>query len=580
MKRLGMTLLVLCAISCTHEKERGDPLSPASAEANSGAPKPANPAAPTQAAPAVASTTQPAAQPVTPSAAPLAAAPPSPTQTPVPAAITPAGTAAAAAIGKAPGPGLLALPVNDKSIINLMVRFASGAIDDPQGKAGVTALTARLMTEGGTQALDSKQLLNALFPLAAELDVRVDKELTTFTARVHKDNLDQFLPIFIDVILHPRWDAKEFARLREAALNDVSKRLRQGDDENLGKESLEELIFRGHPYGRLTEGHLTDLKSLTLPDLQTQAKRLFTADRLTVGVSGGYRPGLGEKLLKTLSALPATSEARALPPVAVRNGPRFELIEKQADSTALSMGLPWGLSQADPDWAAMSIARSAFGEHRQFNGRLMNRLREQRGLNYGDYAYIEYFEQEGGDAATAQLGRARHQQQFSIWVRPVQNDNRLFALRAALFELDRSLNEEPFSQAEVDQTQGFLDGYLLLFDQTDARRLGYALDDAFYGQQAFLSQWRASLRNLTAAQVNAAWKKWVDPTKLQIVLAGPNMAEVKKVLLDGSATPIHYPNPAEKDAALLATDKLIEKMPFGAQGDTDVEIVRVEQLFQ
>src|SRR5207253_5674734 len=133
--------------------------------------------------------------------------------------------------------------------------------------------------------------------------------------------------------------------------------------------------------------------------------------------------------------------------------PRYLLVEKQADSTAISCGFPWALSHGDPDWPAMSVARSAFGEHRQFNGRLMQRLRELRGLNYGDYAYIEHFEQQGGNAATAQLGRARHQQDFTIWIRPVQNENRLFALRTALYELGRTLGEEPFSEEEVAQTK-------------------------------------------------------------------------------------------------------------------------------
>ena len=85
--------------------------------------------------------------------------------------------------------------------------------------------------------------------------MRVDKELTTFLARVHRDNLMTLLPIISDVLLHPRWDPEEFRRLRDVAVNDIEKRLRQGDDENLGKESLQELMFRQHPYGRLTLGH-------------------------------------------------------------------------------------------------------------------------------------------------------------------------------------------------------------------------------------------------------------------------------------------------------------------------------------
>jgi zinc protease len=479
---------------------------------------------------------------------------------------------------------LLELPRNQNAIVNVQLRFRSGAVDDPPGKAGLTYLTARVMTEGGTQSLSARQLLEALFPLAAELEVRVDKEMTTFGARVHRDNLAKLLPILNDVILHPRWDPAEFRRLRDMAVNDVEKRLRQGDDENLGKLSLEELLFRDHPYGRITLGHAADLKSMTLQELQAQAARVFTADRLTVGVSGGYPEGLGEKIAQAFSALPKGQPPAAVP-LQKPHGPRFLLVEKNADSTAISLGLPWGLSHDDPDWPALSIARSAFGEHRQFNGRLMQRLREARGLNYGDYAYIEYFQQEGGDAATAQTGRARHQQQFSIWLRPVRDDNRLFALRAALYELSRSLKDDPFTPQEVEQTKGFLDGYILLFDQTDARKLGYALDDAFYGRGGFLATWRAALRRVTAEQVNAAWRKWIDPSNLEIAMAGKNMTQVKGMLLSGAPTPIHYQADAqgktpEKPPAQLATDKQIEAFPFGVKNEGDVQVVPVDQMFE
>src|SRR5207302_4700565 len=158
------------------------------------------------------------------------------------------------------------------------------------------------------RALPLRRSVNqALPPLAAELDVRVDKELTTFMARVHKDNLAKLLPIVTDVVLHPRWDPAEFRRLREDAVNDIEKRLRQGDDENLGKESLQETMFRGHPYERLILGHASDFKSMTVQELQQHAGRVFTADRLEVGVSGGYPENLGRDIAQALSALPAKS---------------------------------------------------------------------------------------------------------------------------------------------------------------------------------------------------------------------------------------------------------------------------------
>ena len=576
MKRfLAAAVGIALAVACAQNQERVRKASEASAEAMrdraDGVATPAD-----GVAAAAGSEPRVAAQPSAPEARPVSKPLP-----PTPEIVRPAPT-----ITKTPsGVGLLALPLTQQALVNVQLRFRSGALDDPPGKAGLTQLTARVMSEGGTEALDAKQVINALFPLAAELSVRVDKEQTTFIARVHKDNLATLLPILTDVLLHPRWDPQEFKRLREAAVNDVEKRLRQGDDENLGKQALGELMYRDHPYGRLTLGHAADLKSLTLADLKTQAQRVFTADRLTVGVSGEYPAKLGEQLAQALSSLPAKSEPAVAVPQGYPHGPRFLLVEKESDSTAVSMGMPWPLSHRDADWTALSIARSAIGEHRQMNGRLMQRLREQRGLNYGDYAYLENFQQDGYDAATAQTGRARRQQDFTVWLRPVRDDNRLFAVRAALYELARSLKEEPFTQQEVDQTKGFLDGYLLLYDQTDARRLGYALDDAFYGMNGFLGSWRASLRGVSADQVNAAWRKWMDPSKLEIVLAGKGMAAVKKTILSGEPTPIQYQRDAtgktpDKSAAQLATDKEMASFPLGAQKDGDVAVMPVGELFE
>ncbi len=336
---------------------------------------------------------------------------------------------------------IVALPANAHATVSLAIRFNAGAVDDPAGKAGLTALTARLMAEGGTRSLDAKQLLTTLFPMATQIHARTDKELTTFHTTVHKDHLDQMVTILTDVVAHPRWDAKELNRIRDAVVNDIEKRLRQGDDENLGKESLWELLYQRHPYGRLTIGHAADLRAITLEDCKAQAAKYFTIDRMTIGLAGGYSKELPKKIQKALRGLPVDSPRpmTILPQAAGK--PRVRIVEKDTASTAISLGFPYGLSHADADFAAMSVARSAFGEHRQFNGRLMQRLRELRGLNYGDYAYIEYFQQDGWDAATAQTGRARHQQVFSIWLRPVQNENRLFALRGALYELKRTLNE-------------------------------------------------------------------------------------------------------------------------------------------
>jgi zinc protease len=495
----------------------------------------------------------------------------------------------------AAGPTLIALPPSHSPAVTIALQFHAGSVDDPAGQAGVTALAAKVMSEGGTQTLDAKQLLETLFPMAAELRARVDKETTTFYVTAHRDHLDRIVTLLTDVVAHPRWDEKQFVRLQKEQIDFVDKRLRQGEDEKLGKEALSELLYRQHAYARLTEGHVSELKKLTLADVKAQAARVFTRDRLTIGLAGGYPPDLSARLQKALTALPE----KGAPVVAVAqqapHGPHVLLVEKDTPATAISIGAPWILSRSNPDFAALLVARGLFGEHRQFLGRLMQRLREERGLNYGDYAYIEHFVQEGQEAATAQAFRPRHQQDFTIWLRPVQNDNAVFAVRAALYQLERSLSVEPFTDAEVARAKGFLDGYVLLWAQTDARKLGYAMDDAALGAPDFIAKLRAQIAGLTTAEVNRAWQRWMRPlwqgraanagSALQIVMVGPRAAALKQALLAGTPSPMNYPRDAsgknpDKPAKQLEEDKTIAAFPLGLAGDSDVEITPLAKVFQ
>ena len=82
------------------------------------------------------------------------------------------------------------------------------------------------------------------------------------------------------------------------------------------------------------------------------------------------------------------------------------------------------------------VAGSFLGEHRTMNGRLMQQLREKRGLNYGDYAYIEYWANPPF-TSNPTPNVPRREQYFSVWIRPVVPVDAQFALRDALYEVQR-----------------------------------------------------------------------------------------------------------------------------------------------
>src|SRR5262245_19983652 len=188
----------------------------------------------------------------------------------------------------------------------------------------------------------------------------------------------------------------------------------------------------------------------------------------------------------------------------------------------------------------------------------MNHMRGVRGMNYGDYAYVEQFTQQGGSAfPLPNIGRQR--QHFEIWIRPVPPANAGFALREAIFETDK-LIREGIPQAGFDATREFLTHYSNLWTQDVSRRLGYGIDAVIYGKDV-QAELRARLPKMTKADVDKAIKKYLSIKDLSVGIVADQGGELKKTLEAGTPTPITYDTKGTP-AEILEEDKIIEKFPL------------------
>ncbi|MGH9661497.1 MAG: M16 family metallopeptidase, partial [Bryobacteraceae bacterium] len=208
-------------------------------------------------------------------------------------------------------------------------------------------------------------------------------------------------------------------------------------------------------------------------------------------------------------------------------------------------------------------------------GRLFDRIREVRGLNYGDYAYIEYFPR-GMFRFEPEPNLVRRQQIFQIWIRPVEPASAHFALRLALYELDKVVRDG-IPEAGFARARSFLlknAGSLL---KTRQAELGYALDSRFYGIPAYDAYLRAALPKLTAEQVTAAIRKHWTSDAIRIVAVAKNCDELKRKLVANSVSAIKYNSP--KPAAIAEEDKIVERwrIPLTAE---NVRIVAADSVFE
>ena len=154
-------------------------------------------------------------------------------------------------------------------------------------------------------------------------------------------------------------------------------------------------------------------------------------------------------------------------------------MQKETPAVAVSFGFPIEVRRGDPDWVALWLARSWIGEHRSSNSHLYGRIRETRGMNYGDYAYIEYFPR-GMFQFHPDANLGRQQQIFQVWIRPLRNNNDAhFATRVAMYELDK-LIEEGMTETDFEATRAYLGKFVSLLTDGQSRQLGYEIDSQYY----------------------------------------------------------------------------------------------------
>jgi len=486
--------------------------------------------------------------------------------------------AAAAMAGGEAGFRLVERHSHASPLIDVAFVFRAGAALDPAGKHGLAQLTALMLTDGGSTERGIDRINDALYPIAAGFDAQVDKEMVRLAGTVHRDNLDAWYALVTEQLLSPGWREDDFNRLKTQLVNAIRTDLVADNDEELGKEALYQFIYGPeHPYGALTLGAMEEVEALTLDDVKAFHAAHYSAANLTVGLAGGYPADFVGRLRRDLARLPdGQPRGIALDPPAAISGHQALIIEKATMAHAVSFGFPIGLKRGDPDWAPVWFATQWLGQHRSQNGRLYERIREQRGMNYGSYAYVEYFPR-GMYLMEPDPNLFRQQQIFQVWLRPLTGNNEAhFATRVALYELGK-LIEQGMTPEEFATTRAFLDKWVAQLVSAQPALLGYAIDSDWYGIPEFPAYVRSELARLTVEDVNRVMREQFSTADIKFVFITPDAADLRRRLLGNEPSPMSYNSPKPK--WLLAEDAVIEVLPLDFTADS-VQVRPADSLFR
>jgi len=461
-------------------------------------------------------------------------------------------------------------------LVTFRVLFMTGSASDPKGKEGVASLTAAMLAEGGSRAMTYQQIVEQMYPMATGFGWQADKEMTVFTGTTHVDNLEKYYSLIRDMLLDPGFREEDFTRLKTNAVTYLKLSLREGNDEELGKEYLYNVLYAGHPYEHHSVGRISALEKLTLADVRDFYAKNYTRANMVLGLAGGYPADFPARAEADFAKLPAGSgPPKKFAAPRVPAGTRIDIVKRETRATGMSLGFPIPVTRGHKDWPALALVASYLGQHRSSVSHLYQRLREARGLNYGDYAYVEYFPR-GMFQFTPDPNLGRSSQIFQIWIRPVEPQNAHFTLRATLYEFDK-LVREGMKQEDFEGIREFLVKYGNVLTSTQSAQLGYALDSRFYGTPDFNTYMRESLSKLTLADVNRAIKQHFGGAPMRVVIITKDAEALRDAILKGTPSPITYNS--EKPADLLAEDKIIQTYKINVRPE-QVAVVPVERVFQ
>lgn len=403
---------------------------------------------------------------------------------------------------KSPG-GIEAWLVEEHSVPLIALRFAfnGGNAQDPDGKEGLANFLTGMLDEGAGD-LNAVTFQQRMEDIAMRMSFEDGRDEIYGSLETLSANRDKAVELLRLAVVKPRFDADAVERVRAqliASLDFADK----NPDQVAGK-AFARMMFPNHPYGRPANGTQQSVAKITGEDLHAYRNRVFARDNLKVVAVGDIDgKALGSLLDTVFGELPAKAQLTPVPKVdAVANG-NLKVVEMNVPQSVATFGLN-GLLRKDPDFMPAFVLNQILGGG-GFASRLMEEVREKRGLSYGIGAQIVPF----GARSTLVLGASSTEN--------ARVPETLSVLRAVWAEFAK---EGPTAE-ELDDAKAYLAGsFPLSFTSTPEIARSLVSLQLTNRPPDWLDGRLARLAAVDLDRARATARRLYDPATLSIAVAG------------------------------------------------------------
>ncbi len=390
--------------------------------------------------------------------------------------------------------------------------FVSGSIlirgggrDEPADKVGLVSLYGQTWRTSGTKTASGDALDETLALKAADVETGGGLATTSVRWSSFKQDFDQVFGVAMDVLLHPDFKAEKLALGKQQLATGIARR---NDDASgiAGREAGMVAYGKDSPYTRQVE--YATVAAVQLADLVAWHEKTVVPNGMIVAVSGDFDSAAMEaKLRKAFEPMARGAEMKTEAPNFKDPKPAVYFVNKSDvnQSNVYIVGL--GTERRNPDYYALRVMNQIFSGG--FGSRLFQEVRTKLGLAYSvGGAYGAAYDHPGTFTVSA----------------ATKSSSTVAATQAMLAQIEL-LKAKPPTAAEIKSAKDdILNSFIFQFDSRD-KTLGEQVTLAFYGYPPdLLEQFKGGVEKVTAADITRVAKKYIDTSKLAIVVVG-NQAE-------------------------------------------------------
>lgn len=400
------------------------------------------------------------------------------------------------------GAKVLFVENRDLPMLDVAVWFDAGSRRDDPDKAGRAGLVSHML-QLGAGGMGEEEIAEQLADIGAQLGGSFDRDRSGYALRTLSSarEREQALAVMAAVLQKP--DFPEDVLEREKARLIAGLKEAETKPESMADKAFFKAVYGDHPYALPQSGEIETVAKLKRQNLLNFYDGYYVSTRAVVVMIGDLTRIEAEAIAERLTgglgeqAACGTSDDKIPAPQA-----KTVRLPHPATQTHILMGAP-GMQRIDPDYFPLLVGNYVLGGG-GFDSRILNEIRQKRGLAYSAHSYFLPYQQPGPFEIGAQT----------------KKDDAEAALKVLRETLAKFIQDGP-TEAELKQARNnIVLGFPLRID-SNKKLLDYLGVIGFYDLPlTYLEDYPRAVSKVTAAQVRDAFKRRVDPDKLVTVIVG------------------------------------------------------------